>query len=98
MWLSKMDRRFRTMAFNGGLIPLHWGKRSVPVTRGEDWPSYTLTDEINRVFEDFFRGTPAAFEGAAGAFQPKVDLTETESEIKVSAELPGMSEKVIDLT
>jgi HSP20 family protein len=57
---------------------------------------------MNRLFEDFFGGWD---EGALapmgerwGAFSPQVDVTETDDEIKVSAELPGMDDEDIDVS
>jgi HSP20 family protein len=38
------------------------------------------------------------FEGRIGAFSPKVDVTENEKEFNISAELPGMDDKDIDVS
>jgi HSP20 family protein len=89
------------MAFNIELIPGRWGKRSVPVRREDAWSTYPGRDELTSVFDEFFRGLPAwptLLETTSAGFRPTVDLTETESEIKISAELPGLTEKDIDLT
>jgi len=90
------------MAFNGGLIPWTWGKRSLPIRKEDDrWSRYPSLPDINRLFEEFLTGFPmgtSVSEGGTFAFQPRVDLTETPTELKISAELPGMSDKDIDLT
>lgn len=89
------------MAFNGNVIPWHWRKKNLPVLREEGWPVYALeSGEINRVFDDFFRGFPALLplEQGLATFQPRLDVTETETELKISVELPGINEKDIDLT
>lgn len=54
----------------------------------------------DRLFDDFFRGfgivpTLAAFE--PGTFTPSVNLSETDKEVKVVAELPGLEEKEVNL-
>lgn len=89
------------MPFNSQLIPWYFGKRSIPVRREEAWTTYPARDELSSVLEDLFRSFPAlssSLETKSASFSPKVDLTETEKEIKVSAELPGLTEKDIDLT
>lgn len=60
----------------------------------------SLQREMNRMFDDFFgraRRWPASFE-EFGAFIPSLDISETEDAMEVSAELPGLSEKDIDVT
>ena len=56
---------------------------------------------MNRLFDDFFKGfglpSTAQGAGALGMFVPQVDMTEDEKSIKVTAELPGMDEKNIDI-
>lgn len=56
-------------------------------------PFAALQKEMNELLENFF--------GPRGAgplsFSPKVDVSETDSEVKVTAELPGMEEKDIDI-
>jgi HSP20 family protein len=57
---------------------------------------------MNRLFEDFFSEFPLAPRGGVGGrelatvgFSPRVDVSETDKEVSVSAELPGMDEKDI---
>lgn len=55
---------------------------------------------MNRLFDDFFNDFPLAprpGDGglAAFSFSPRVDVSETDKEVRVSAELPGMDEKDI---
>lgn len=79
------------------LIP--FGKKGVPVKREDDNPFSLLRREMDSLFENFSNGfAPGSFEGRFGAFSPKVDVTESDKEIKVSAELPGMDEKDIDIS
>ena len=61
----------------------------------EIWePFGSLRRDMERLFEDFSRdfgfGPPAA---AGVGMAPRVDVSETESEIKIEAELPGVDER-----
>jgi HSP20 family protein len=53
---------------------------------------------MNRMFENFWLEPFGAFEEWPGAFVPTVDVTEEDKEVRISAELPGMDEKDIDVT
>jgi HSP20 family protein len=57
---------------------------------------------VNQLFDDFFGGrgdrSLAPFGEGWGAFSPQVDLTETEDEIMISAELPGLSDEDIEVS
>lgn len=67
--------------------------------RGGDPFSY-LRNQINRVFDDFWGESwlePRREMGPA-AFWPQVDVTETDKEIKVCAEIPGVDPKDIDVS
>lgn len=56
--------------------------------------------EMNRLFEDFLKGFALEPFGkrTGAAFEPKVNVSEREKEIVVSAELPGMDDKDIDVS
>jgi HSP20 family protein len=80
------------------LIP--WGRdRSVTAPRfsEESDPFVALHRDVNRILDDFTRGfgvpTPARF-GLAGSW-PHVEVSETEKEVKVVADLPGMEQNDI---
>jgi len=71
-----------------------------PMRRKDEDSLLSFQREMNRLFDDFFQGFPlgSAFDWgedspAKMAFSPKVDISETGKEVKVSAELPGMDEK-----
>ncbi|MFZ5998454.1 MAG: Hsp20/alpha crystallin family protein [Nitrospirota bacterium] len=86
------------MAFRD-LVPRTFGKREVPVKRNGDDPFTMLQREMNDLFDNFFRSFDfAPFGSRMGEFTPRVDVSETDKEIKVSAELPGMDEKDIEVT
>jgi HSP20 family protein len=84
------------------LVP--WGRTraAVPAPRGEETsPFLALHREMNRLFDDFFRGFDAPMGlapfGLNGTW-PRVEVDETEKDVKVVAELPGMSEKDVQVT
>jgi HSP20 family protein len=59
-------------------------------------PLLALHREMNRLFDDVFAGASPA-PGAAN-LSPRVNVEETEKELRVTAELPGVEEKDIQLT
>ena len=77
------------------------GKRSEEhslAQRGGD-PLTHLRNQINRVFDDFWgESWLASGRQMADGVWPHVDVTETEKEIKVSAEIPGVESKDIDVS
>jgi HSP20 family protein len=84
------------------LIP--WGRgNEVSTRRNEDNPFLALHREMNRVFDDVFRnfeltsfGSDRVFDRLTGGW-PKLEVSETDKEIKVEAELPGLDEKDVQL-
>ena len=79
------------------LVP--FGKKSVPIRRDEESPFVSLRREMDSLFDNFFRGFDMEpFESRLGGFSPRIDVTEDGKKIKISAELPGMDEKDIDLS
>lgn len=76
------------------------GRESMPVRRGEYDPFRDFQREMNRLFDDFLTDFPMTSHWGerdlpSAAFSPRVDVSETDKEVKVSAELPGMDEKDI---
>lgn len=74
--------------------------KKVSMRHGDDQPIYTLQREMNKVFEDFFR-TPTwdSFESFSNLeLSPRVDVTEAEHELVVKVELPGMTEKDVEVS
>jgi HSP20 family protein len=56
-----------------------------------------LQDRMNRLFDDAGRGWRSDEPAATTSWSPSVDIFETEGEIVVKAELPGMDRKDITL-
>jgi HSP20 family protein len=63
-------------------------------------PFLALHREVNRMFDDFARGfgmgLPARFGGATS--WPHIDVSETDKEVKIAAELPGLDQKDVELS
>ncbi|MBL8672901.1 MAG: Hsp20/alpha crystallin family protein [Alphaproteobacteria bacterium] len=80
------------------LIPFNRQSRGVGNTEGGD-PFLSLHREVNRLFDDVFRGT-ASFP-ALGAMpvtlSPRVDVKETDKAIEVTAEIPGVDQKDVEV-
>lgn len=55
-----------------------------------DSPFSALQREVNRLFTTFDRGWPMF---SSFAFTPSTDIVESENEIRISAELPGLEQK-----
>lgn len=79
------------------LIP--FGKKNIEVRKEEDNPFALMQREMNRVFDSFSRNWGlGSFPELTGSFMPRLDVTENARAFTVTAELPGMSEKEIDLS
>lgn len=85
------------------LIP--WKRPNGPMAmrRSEMEPFSQLHREIDRVFSDFMTDWPSSermslFDRRLGTFMPDVDVTETDKEFRVTAELPGIDDKDIEVS
>lgn len=69
-------------------LPAFWGGRNDAFT--------ALRRQIDDIFDDLTRpGRPGV---PAGVFDPKIDVAETDSELTITAELPGMTDKDVEVT
>ena len=57
----------------------------------------TLREKMNRMFEDVFSGRTEDREIQAGTWAPSVDIFETENELVLTAEIPGIDEKDVEI-
>jgi len=82
-------------------LPSIWKRSGLPLVRGEESPFYNFQQEMNRVFEDFFKGLDVApieaFGGGFGKFSPSLDVKEDDKEMIITAELPGLEEKDFEI-
>ena len=84
------------------LIP--WSRQEnrlpTPVSAEQDeHPIVSLHRQVNRLFDEVFRDFGAPSAAGVGRIRswPHVELGETEQEIRVTAELPGLSDKDVDI-
>lgn len=59
---------------------------------------FDLQREINRMFDRFFRGFSEEEEVRLATWSPRVDISETDDEYIVRAEVPGVSKDDIKIT
>jgi HSP20 family protein len=82
------------------LIP--WKKKELAVRRGEENPFYTLQREMNQVLDQFTHGMGLGELAEGGEWRsgyfPSVNVSETDNEIHITAELPGLDEKDLDVS
>jgi HSP20 family protein len=81
------------------LIP--WSRETAtPVNREFDEPNsfLALHRQVNRLFDDFFRDFDTPLSRGWSSSWPSVEVAESEKDVKVIAELPGLDEKDIDIT
>jgi HSP20 family protein len=69
---------------------------------GED-PFMSLHRQMNRLFDDVFRGSAGGWAGDPGQsggnfVQARMDVSETDNEVRICAELPGVSQDDVDVT
>jgi HSP20 family protein len=60
-------------------------------------PFGSLQREIDRLFEDFTRGIEVASQAQVNLV-PSIDVTETDKEIVITAEMPGLERKDVDIS
>jgi HSP20 family protein len=93
-------------------VPVSKSKETSPASSPGEWrPFESLRGEVERLFDDFARGwgwspfrspmfgmEPFRGRELSWARAPVVDVAERENEYEITAELPGMEEKDIELT
>jgi len=81
------------------LIP--WGREEQAPSRYRDEqdPFMSLHREMNRLFDDVFRGfegSPFGSMSRMGSW-PRLEMTDTDNAVQISAELPGIDEKDVEV-
>ena len=85
------------------LIPWGRNQQTTPSRyRDEGDPFMTLHREMNRLFDDVFRTFDMAPLGTLGgtgrrAGWPSVEVSETDKDVRISAELPGLEDKDVEV-
>ncbi len=79
--------------------PLMPSNRSTDVRRTrEDDPFALMRREMDRVFDDFMRGFAAPSASLPeGVLSPRVNVVENDKGLEITAELPGVDQKDIEL-
>jgi HSP20 family protein len=86
------------------LVPWKRNETRVPVRRtAEEESLLDFRSQMNRLFDEFFEGPfgLSPFSGESnlmGDFAPRLDISETDHDYTVSAELPGMEPEDIDIS
>lgn len=79
------------------LLPSLWDDR-----KKAPEPFGALHREVDRLFDEFSRGFFPTFANGRGpslaALTPSIDVSETDKAIEVTAELPGVDEKDVEVT
>ena len=70
------------------MLPSLWDEKNDPFR--------AMQNEMSRVFGDFARGLPTSADFATSF--PAIDVRETDNGLEISAELPGVAEKDIDVS
>ncbi len=80
------------------LVP--WRGKSEAPARREDFydPFVAFRREMDRMFDNFLRGTGLPALGSWTDVTPSMDLNETDKEFVVTAELPGLDDKDFEVT
>jgi HSP20 family protein len=79
------------------LIP--WRRERAPVRREEQDSFLSFRQDMDRMFDRFFESSALAPWGEEwSGFAPSVDVVETDEEVKVTAELPGLDAEDVDVT
>ena len=96
------------MAETVSKVPVRSEKKGAPMSAPSWAPFETLRREIDRVFEGMSGGWPFASgrsaldlawpRDAQWRLNPAVDVAENDKAFEITAELPGMSEKDVELT
>lgn len=83
-------------------VPSLFSPGSLLGVGGSD-PFLTLHREMNRLFDDVLRGGSVSSGGQGGSqgsvlLAPHMDVSETDKEVRIQAELPGVSENDIEVS
>jgi HSP20 family protein len=81
------------------LIP--WGRQEnrAPALSGseERSPFLSLRRDVDRLFDDFFQAPTWSFGRGAAMQWPNVEVSQTDEEVRITAEVPGMNDKDVEL-
>jgi HSP20 family protein len=61
-------------------------------------PMFSLRREVDRIFDEFFNGFGSFGDGAGLSPRPVVDIADNDKELVITAEIPGLDEKDLDVS
>ena len=81
------------------LVPWRTNKAPTQTERADYFdPFVTFRREMDRMFDDFFGGTSRPAPAGWQTLTPAIDIDETGKEIVITAELPGISDKDVEVS
>jgi HSP20 family protein len=81
------------------MIPWNQDDRQLARRQASEEPVLAFQRRLNSLFDDFFGRSPLdLWPSGADGFAPRIDVSETGKEVRVSAELPGLDEKDVEVT
>jgi HSP20 family protein len=87
---------------NTNNLPLKRRGDKMASRRESESPMMAIQNEMNRLFDNFFNDpfdlAPLSIRKLPAEFSPRVNVSETDTAMQVSAELPGMDEKDIQIS
>ncbi|MBA4385392.1 MAG: molecular chaperone [Anaerolinea sp.] len=87
---------------NSNILPLRRRGNTMPARRENETPVMAIQNEMNRMFDQFFNDPFTMLSvptmRSMPDFMPRIDVSETDTAMQVTAELPGMDEKDIQLS
>jgi HSP20 family protein len=79
------------------LVPFGWSGGSLTRRPSAEDPFWGFRREVDRLFDDFFTGRGMARWPGDGV-DLRLDVSETDNELTIAAELPGVDEKDVEVT
>jgi HSP20 family protein len=87
---------------NTNILPLRRRGNSLSIRRENESPVLAIQNEMNRMFDQFFDDPFTLLSipsmRSVSDFMPRIDVSETDAAMQVTAELPGMEEKDIQIS
>jgi HSP20 family protein len=78
-----------------------WRNKQIAEGQEDEFPLARLRNEMDRLFESFLREPFGALQSAwreRAGWMPPVDIAESDTEVTIRAELPGMDPKDLDVS
>lgn len=75
--------------------------RNQPLQPVSERPIFSLWEDMDRLFEEVAKGVPTSSltrENRTAAFSPRLDIAEEKNRYTVTAELPGLDEKNVEIS